>query len=143
MEYGLDLKYLKQAHEINVGVAPDWTAARIAEAFEQRHRTLYGTSLGHRLMAVTARLTAMAPASALDPVRMTADSGAAPRIVRMAAIVGIDAPVPVFDRTSLRPGAALAGPAIVEEVDTSFYMPPGSDAAVDPYGNLIVRLKAA
>jgi N-methylhydantoinase A len=141
MEYGIDLKYLKQAHEITVGVGPDWTTDQMVAAFEQLHHTLYGTSLGHPLMAVTARLTAVAASRPIEPLRMAPEAGSAPRRVRMATIVGIEAPVPVFDRTPLRPGAVLAGPCIVEEVDTSFYMPPGSAGEVDAFGNLIVRLK--
>jgi N-methylhydantoinase A len=141
MEYSIDLKYLKQAHEINVRVEPNWTTDQITEAFEKRHQMLYGTALGHRLMAVTARLTAVAATPPVEPIQTPPETASAPRIVRMATIAGIDESVPVFDRTSLRPGAVLAGPGIVEEIDTSFYMPPGSAAKVDAFGNLIVRLK--
>ncbi len=73
--YALDLKYLRQAHEIIVTVGPDWTPAHIATAFEDRHRALYGTALGHALMVVTARLTATSPAPSLQPAPVQAPGG--------------------------------------------------------------------
>jgi hypothetical protein len=37
----------------------------------------------------------------------------------------------------------IAGPCLVEEFDTSFFVPAFATARVDPYGNLIVRLDGA
>ena len=49
------------------------------------------------------------------------------------------ATVPVLDRTRLRRGNVIAGPAIVEEHDASTLVHPGWEAAVDEHGNLQVR----
>ena len=38
------------------------------------------------------------------------------------------------------PGAVLEGPAIVEQLDTTIVIEPGSRAAADPAGNLIVAV---
>ena len=46
----------------------------------------------------------------------------------------------VYDRGGLPPGAALEGPAIVEQLDTTTYLGPGDRAIVDPFGNLIVTV---
>ena len=142
LEHGLDLRYLKQAHEIAVAVQPDWNAAEIAAAFEQRHHALYGTALGHPLMTVTARLTAVAAAAPLQPARRQPGAGAA-KPVRLAVLAGVDTQVPVYDRAALPAEVGLAGPCLVEERDTSFYLPPGASGHLDAYGNLIVRLKQA
>jgi N-methylhydantoinase A len=37
-------------------------------------------------------------------------------------------------------GAVIAGPAVVEQLDSTTVIPPGRRAAVDDYGNLIIRL---
>ena len=34
----------------------------------------------------------------------------------------------------------LAGPCLIEEVDTSFYVPVGATTRVDPYRNLVVTV---
>jgi N-methylhydantoinase A len=49
---------------------------------------------------------------------------------------------PVLARHSLLPGATIAGPAIVEQLDTTTVIEPGDTASVDPMGNLIVTLAA-
>ncbi len=143
LEYGLDLRYLKQAHEIAVAVQPDWTAEQIAAAFEQRHRALYSTALGHPLMVVTARLTAVSAAPPLEPARRTLKGRSLPAPVRLAALSGVGTRVPVYDRATLPPEIAVPGPCLIEERDTSFYMPPGATGHADAFGNLIVRTKVA
>ena len=138
LEYSLDLKYTKQAHEINVAIELNWESGQVAEAFEERHRDAYGTRLGHDILAVTARLTAV---SLLPPLRLRnfrPNGKKAPSILRQATIVGVKGKVPVIDRASLHPGARVKGPTLIEEVDTSFYMPPGASLRVDGYKNLVI-----
>ncbi|MEE8449789.1 MAG: hydantoinase/oxoprolinase family protein [Thermodesulfobacteriota bacterium] len=48
----------------------------------------------------------------------------------------------IYDRGLLPPGAVIKGPAIVEQPDTTTVMPPGCQARVDDYGNLIIKVKA-
>jgi N-methylhydantoinase A len=42
----------------------------------------------------------------------------------------------------LRPGDAIAGPAVIEQLDSTTLLFPGDRAAVDPYLNLIVDIAA-
>jgi N-methylhydantoinase A len=46
----------------------------------------------------------------------------------------------IFDRASLRNGATLAGPAIVEQPDTTVVIDPGATAVVDALGNLVISV---
>jgi N-methylhydantoinase A len=48
----------------------------------------------------------------------------------------------VYDRARLCAGNVIAGPAIVEQMDTTTLLPPGSRAEVDRLGNLLVTLEA-
>ena len=139
LEYALDLRYVRQAHELTVGVGLDWSVERIAASFEERHRELYGTALAHDLMVVTARLTYIsAQGSAPPPARRRPDD---PGPRRYARVFGIADDVPLFDRASLP--ADLVGPCLVEESDTSFWIPAGAVATEDQFGNLLVRLDEA
>jgi N-methylhydantoinase A len=49
----------------------------------------------------------------------------------------------IFDRASLGRGATLAGPAIVEQPDTTVVIDPGATAIVDDLGNLVISVGAA
>ena len=47
---------------------------------------------------------------------------------------------PVYERSRLRPGNRVAGPAIVEQMDTTTVILPGQKAVVDRYLNIIVDI---
>jgi N-methylhydantoinase A len=46
----------------------------------------------------------------------------------------------VYDRYRLAPGARIAGPAIVEERESTLVIGPGGDAVVDERWNLVVTV---
>ena len=50
------------------------------------------------------------------------------------------ADMPVYDRYALPVGAAVKGPAIIEEASSTMIVPPGARARVDRAGNLLVDL---
>ena len=43
----------------------------------------------------------------------------------------------VFQREDLKPGDAFAGPAVIEQYDTTTLVPAGFRASVDAWGNLV------
>ena len=43
-----------------------------------------------------------------------------------------------FDRMALPVGHRVAGPAILEQIDTTVWLEPGYQAVVDAFGNLIL-----
>ena len=47
---------------------------------------------------------------------------------------------PVYRRSDIGPGAEIAGPAIVEQMDTTIVIEPGCQAKADGMGNLIVTV---
>ena len=47
---------------------------------------------------------------------------------------------PIYDRYALPPGIGLTGPAIVEERESTTVLPPGVEAVVDEYANLVVQV---
>jgi len=47
---------------------------------------------------------------------------------------------PVFDRVKLPAGARIAGPAIVQQIDATTLIEPGSAALVDEIGNLRIAV---
>jgi N-methylhydantoinase A len=77
----------------------------------------------------------------LQPARRTLKGRSVPAPVRLAALAGVGTQVPVYDRATLPPEILVAGPCLIEERDTSFYMPLGAVGQADAFGNLIVRTK--
>jgi N-methylhydantoinase A/oxoprolinase/acetone carboxylase beta subunit len=43
-----------------------------------------------------------------------------------------------YDRSALRAGNRLDGPAIVHQYDSTTTIPPGLTASIDPYGNILI-----
>ena len=63
--------------------------------------------------------------------------------IRTTSMPGIGKEIAAFNRLDLSPGAEVSGPCLVEEVDTSFFVPASARGRVDPYANLLVTLRQA
>jgi N-methylhydantoinase A len=48
---------------------------------------------------------------------------------------------PIWRREQLAPGARLAGPAIIEQMDATTVIEPGNTVVADKFGNLVVTVK--
>lgn len=46
--------------------------------------------------------------------------------------------IPIYDEAKFTPGSVLEGPAIIEEVDTTVYVPTGTIASRDEYKNIVL-----
>ena len=139
-----DMRYPGQSHELPIalsgagGVLLDEAAA--VEAFHRAHERAYGfREAGSAVEVMNMRL---AVTGQLDPVTLprVAAGAAAPapaEIRRVHLESGFDAPV--FARAALGAGARVAGPAIVEQPDTTTLVLPGWEVAVDDHGSMILR----
>ena len=112
--------------------------ARAAEQFHALHEQVYGFALPHRaveLVTLRAVHTAHLPALALDS-GLTAEAAAEPTAVRDVYFeeVGSYAPTPIYLRSTLARDQEIAGPAIVEQADTTTVVYPGPDVRVDRTG---------
>ncbi len=143
------MRYAGQGHEITValpaGPLEAGHAAEVVEAFERAYRGLYGR-LGPRvpLEIVNWRVTVSGPRPGLD-FRLAASGaagGGAPKGVRKAYFpeAGGFVDTPVYDRYALRPGDGFAGPAIVEEGESTLVVGPRGRGRVDQHLNVIVDL---
>ena len=144
--YGLDARYSGQGNEITVwlGSGESWPAsdAEVVEAFEAEYRRIYGMTIPDvAIEAVTWRLSAYAEESKVTPeVVAGASGGSAHPVSHRPAVFerGTDPlVVPVYRRQDLSVGAAFAGPAIVEERETTTVIRSGWRAEVAPDGSLV------
>ena len=144
--YGLDARYSGQGNEITVwvGTGEAWSAseADVRSAFESEYRRIYGMTIPDvAIEAVTWRLSAYAEKVQVRPdTGAIGEAGAAEPASRRPVVFarGVDAvEVPVYRRQDLGVGAVFAGPAIVEERETTTVIRPGWRAEVAPDGSLV------
>uniref|UniRef100_UPI0022EB2923 hydantoinase/oxoprolinase family protein n=1 Tax=Falsiroseomonas oryzae TaxID=2766473 RepID=UPI0022EB2923 len=138
----VDARYLGQAHELTVVVPAGSDAAAMRARFEAAFSREYGRLDGARAveivnLRVIGRIGIVAPAIAALPVQPMPTGR---RALWQGAGWG-DAPV--YRREALASGAALHGPAIVEEMSATLYLPPAWTLQVGPVGELDLRHEAA
>lgn len=146
--YGIDARYVGQGNEVTVwlGEGETWPASdpEVLTAFEDEYRRIYGLTIPDLAMeAVTWRLSAYAPADPVEPVTLAPGAAAKPfthrPVVFSRGTEAID--VPVYHRSELAAGVTFAGPAIVEERETTAVVRPGWQVEVSGDGSLIATKK--
>jgi len=143
-----DLRYAGQGHEIRVdlpdGILGPSNLATITEAFERVYQGLFARAGPNvPLEAVSWRLLAAGPRP--EVALRGAPSGAAGDARKSERPVyfpewGEKRPTTVYDRYRLAPGATFAGPAVVEERESTTILGPSAKIEVDEFRNLHVAL---
>lgn len=139
-EFGADLRYAGQQHEIAVKLPEDprlhHDSKVIATAFESAYRAHYGLNPSHvEIEVVNLRLVAKGPVTE-GTTSVIAEGQGTPHGERRVYLWP-DAAVPVYRRTALKIGQIMQGPALVEERETTIVIPPGWRATVDRLGCIV------
>jgi N-methylhydantoinase A len=141
----LDLRYIHQNYEINVGIGPGESPEQILSKFHAAHEKRYGYSApGKLVQLVNIRLSVIGsvPRPPLgsrlgDPIDPSGSPE--PRGHRPVSLFGTwEDDCPIYIREMLRSGDRLAGPAIVEEQGATTVVPPGFSCDVDAIGSLVI-----
>jgi N-methylhydantoinase A len=149
--FSADMRHVGQGYEINIRLpAPDVDEARfkaeVAEAFRKSYLALYGRSVaGPGIAVITWRLRASGPVGEVGSIHAPprADGkGEALRGHRSVYFseVGDYLRTPVYDHYVLRPGQVIAGPAIVEQRESTAVIGPSGSATLDARSNLVITL---
>jgi N-methylhydantoinase A len=143
----VDVRYVGQSYELTMPF-PDGSfgsseRADILERFHREHAQVYGYSAPEEPVEfVNLRLSAIGKIAKprLREVEPGDDAGSARKGVRAVyfAESGGYVECPIYDRYRLPAGAAVAGPAIVEEFDSTTVIHPDYRALVDRFGNLLL-----
>jgi N-methylhydantoinase A len=154
--FSIDLRHRGQINEVEVPIAGDQIDAAalgdLVALFFDRYEAMYGPGSAlrqARLEAVTfrCRASAITAKPVLQPARELAVAlpKAARRGVRSVYWTEQAArqDTPVFDGDVLLPGNRIAGPAIVETLDTTVVVHHGQALTVDALGNFELDLNAA
>jgi N-methylhydantoinase A len=143
VDRSLELRYLGQAFELSVPVASGGLDLEaITREFHERHLATYGhADPGGDVELVTVRIAARGVVEKPAPPRHAGPGagGPAPSGTRPAWFGGRELRVDVYERDALPATAALAGPAIVEELGATTVLPPGWTARLDTIGGLVLE----
>jgi N-methylhydantoinase A len=147
---GAEMRYAGQGH--NVSVALPWhkigtaSAAQLMKEFEKRYRQLYGHLVPNAApQVITWRLTGR---SVVKSHRFSWGDARASRkeVMRNKREIYLPlrrkyAPVPVYERYSLKPGTRLRGPLILEERESTLVVPVAANVRVLADYTVCVDLK--
>ncbi|MDC7788394.1 hydantoinase/oxoprolinase family protein [Rhodoplanes sp. TEM] len=151
-----EMRHFGQGFEVPVALpsttlGPDDVPA-IRDAFFAAYRERFGRAMEDApIECLSWRLACAAPgrdirmdkgaASRAAATRDGTDAAAARRGVRDVLFEGLGPQAcAVYDRYALRPGATFAGPALVEERESTCCIGPGSTVRVDDFLNLVIEL---
>jgi N-methylhydantoinase A len=121
--------------------------ARIADAFAAAYRALYSRAIpGVDIEVVSWALALRAPVEIAVEAPQPAQPHVPPPVGRRPVFDpgrGETIEVPVYRRADLRPGAQIAGPALIVEDETSTMVSPAFDASIDGYGYIELRRRGS
>jgi N-methylhydantoinase A len=145
--YGLDVRYAGQGNEITVwvGEGDAWPVSteETTERFHEAYEKVYGLRIPDiPLEIVTWRVTAWSPPPGFETSAVPAATGALTvdrtRLVRFSR-TDQRVSVPVYRRSDLCSGHTFAGPALVEERETTSVIRPGWTCTVADDGAIIAN----
>jgi N-methylhydantoinase A len=152
--YSLDLRYVKQYHEVNVAVTGEeihqGKIDSIAKKFHPEHNRLYGYSLEEMETAIEVINLRLSCIGRTDKPKFIKTKYAGPdpspafknkRRVFLPVKKKFQA-VPVFDGDRLRYGNRIEGPAVIEQANTSTFVSPEFSVTCDVYGSFTMFLKS-
>jgi N-methylhydantoinase A len=140
-----DVCYFGQNYPLRIAIPRSGGAVleAIDGAFRAEHRRHYGfASDTEPTVILSLRFTAIGRVER-PHLKPLAEGGAAPdAALKAERDVIFDRPLrcPIYDRERLLAGNVIAGPAIVEQMDTTVLLPPGTRARVDRTGTLVASL---
>jgi N-methylhydantoinase A len=146
--YQVDVRYHGQGFDIPIAVDPAWltdpdAALRtIGERFDAEHDRLFSFLLRVDHEMVNARATVTGPRPDVAPVVLPEGDGdpVGALVQEHSIYVGGElVPAGVYERSKLRAGDVVTGPAIVTEMDSTTLVLPGHAATVHPSGSLLIN----
>jgi N-methylhydantoinase A len=141
----LGMRYVGQSWELLVRAPAEAASmAGLEAAFHRAHERRYGHASDGAAEIVNFRLAATGAVPKPSPARwaVTGSVAGARRLERTVHFGGAAARVPVYARARLPAAAAVAGPAVIEEMGATTVVPPGWAATVGEWGELVLARRS-
>jgi N-methylhydantoinase A len=144
----VEMRYSGQGYELEVsvsnGMLTEKDLKRINDSFHQLHRQLYGYASPQEVTEfVYLRIAALGKIPK-PKFKKEKEGNRKParglKGKRKIFVQGKYVSLPIYERTLLRPGDKIQGPAVIEQMDSTTFLSNGRQAQVDPYLNLVVTI---
>jgi N-methylhydantoinase A len=146
--HAADMQFRGQTHLLTVPVEPErLDGASLCAAFERAYHERFGIALPEiGAMLVNLKTSVIGRRPMVDPTILAASDERKASVAE--AMVGERPvwflsgwqPTPIYRRERLPLGSSFAGPAIVEQLDTTIVIEPGDRVRADDLGNLVVEV---
>lgn len=141
-----DCRYLRQDIQIPCSLELDQLTDGYVEGlraqFEGEHARRFGFDLDAPIEIATLRIVGrgLTPDQPLQPSSSAGAEATEAKADREEPVYfnGESMSTPIYERSELRPGERLPGPAIVVQEDTTTVIEPGYSGTVDEYANIII-----
>ena len=142
-----DVRYVGQSYELGVSLPPGHldaaTLTGVSDAFHVEHERAYGhKALEEPVELVNLRVMALGAIARPSLREVGAGNGSDGAVKETRKVYFAESggliDCRVYDRYRLGEGDTIEGPAIVEEVDSTTVIHPGTAANVDRIGNLLI-----
>jgi N-methylhydantoinase A len=114
---------------------------RLAAEFDEEHRRLFTFNMDAEHEFVNLRAVAMGKVQEVPALKIPVGDGNPIAAKIRDHEVWVDGglqPAVIYDRSLLRAGDRIPGPAIVVEMDSTTLVLPGCEALVDPFGTILI-----
>jgi len=145
IRYEIDVRYHGQGYEIPMPYPTDSgddAVEQLCAAFDEEHRRMFTFNMEAEHELVNLRVVALGrelSLPALDIPKGDGDPSAAKIEDHEVWIDGKSQPAVIYERSKLRAGDRIEGPAIVVEMDSTALILPEHIAEVDKSGNIIIN----
>lgn len=147
MRLEVDVRFFGQGFEIGVEVDPAWlehldtALATVADAFDADHQRLFSFLVPADHELVNARVSISGPRPRVTPTVL--DEGAGDPVAARSAtspiyVEGAYVDAGIYERSALRAGDVVHGPAIIAEMDSTTLVLPGHQAFTHASGSLVI-----
>ena len=145
IRYEIDVRYHGQGYEIPMPYPTDGgddAVERLCAAFDKEHRRMFTFNMEAEHELVNLRVIALGrelSLPALDIEKGDGDPSKAKVEDHEVWIDGKVQPAVIYERSKLRAGDRIDGPAIVVEMDSTALILPDHVAEVDNFGNILIN----
>lgn len=148
--YACDIRYVGQYHEVTVPITrrdvDEAALDSIVAEFHRLHDRLYGYSIpGADVETINFRITGLGVTDKPELQQGRQRGGGDLRKARRQAYIPDEQEfreLDVFDGDMMGHTDKVIGPAIVEQVNTTLFVPPDYDVVCDRYGSFIMYLRS-
>lgn len=146
LEHRLDLRYAGQGYELTIEANLDpLDKPAIRDRFDALHESRFGHSSDGEVEIVSYRVSSVVERPRLDPAEAAPEVETPPDPRDHRDVVGPEGQplrTPIYDRSALPVGHEMAGPVVIEQLDTTTVVEPAQTVEVDEFGNLQIMVNA-